>query len=93
MIETTILSKVIDWLILILTAGMVFVLRKLFKHGDTLSEHETLLALCDQRDKQWESRRRDEKQLRDAQRKEIIKKIDDHHILVMGKLDKLINGK
>jgi len=92
-IETTILSKVVDWLILIITGGMVFVLRKLFVYGDTLSEHEKLLALCDQRDKQWENRRREERQLRDTQRKEILKKIDDHHSLVMSKLDRLINGK
>lgn len=94
-IEATILSKILDGLIIIVTGGLVFVLRKLFKQDDTLSDHETLLALCGQRDKQREVHRQEDKQLRDTQRKEILDKIDSHHRLVMGKLDALVraNGK
>jgi len=88
-IETTILSKILDWLIVVVAGGALFLFRKLLKHGDTLGEHETLLALCEQRDKQRETHRLEDKELRNQQRREIMKKIDDHHKTVMNKLDSL----
>ena len=45
------------------------------------------ISLLEQAQKYFEQQRQENRKLRDAQRDEILKKIDNHHATVMGKLD------
>jgi len=89
-IEATILSKVLDWFWVVLSFGFLFVFRRLKAQDDLLGQLTTAVALIKQHDSTELIRRREDRDLRDSQRREIIQKVDSHHSLVMGKLDALI---
>lgn len=88
-VETTILSKLLDVLIVIMTGGIVYLFRKAHRHDELIAAHNTEIQLCHQRDEQRALQRREDRRLRDEQRKEIIDKINAHHKLVMGKLEEI----
>ncbi len=90
--DAAIIGKLLDVLSIILTGGLVFILRRLFQQDRVLTDHETAIALCTQRDQQREVHRKEDRDMRDRQRKEIMQRIDRHHKLVMDKLDRLISS-
>ncbi len=92
-IETTILSKVLDWVWIVLSFGFVYVFRKLAQQDAAITVHTTKIALINQHDATELVRREEERELRDRQRDEILEKINSHHKLVMEKLDRIIEGR
>lgn len=90
--EATIISKLLDWLLILLSGGILYLFRKAHKHDEIIAAHNTEIRLCHQRDKQRDEQRIEERKLRDKQREEIIRKIDSHHKLAMDKLDRLIEN-
>ena len=85
----TILTQIIGSLTILLSGGLMFLLRRIFLHDDTLKAHATQIALSIQRDEQSTVQRLEDRKLRDDQRKEMLFRIDTHHKLVMDKLDVL----
>ncbi len=91
LLEMTILGKIFDGLLLLISGVVLFVLRRLIKHNDILKDHDTAHALCEQRDEQRTVQRKEDRALRDKQRAEDNKRTDGHHKLIMGKLDNIMN--
>ena len=91
LLDASILGKIFDGLLLLISGGILFVFRRLIQHNDTLKEHDTALALCELRDEQRTVQRKEDRTLRDKQRAEDNKRTDSHHKLVMGKLDNIMN--
>jgi hypothetical protein len=87
--EATILSKVLDWAWIVVTGGIVVIFRKLFKHDDELSAHDTKLALLKQNEEACEKQRLQAETRWDGQRKEILARIDNHHKVVLKRLEGL----
>ena len=88
-IETVLLDKLIWVPWIAIGFVLMFLIRRLFVHDNTLKNHETEIALCRQRDEQRDVQRREDRQLRDRQHKELNARIDKHHGIVMSKLDTL----
>ncbi len=87
--DAAIIGKLLDVLSVILTGGLVFILRRLFQHSKTLSGHETEIALCRQRDEHREKIRDEDRERSDSRHKETMGRIDRHHKIVMAKIDKI----
>lgn len=81
----SLLLRVLEWAWLSLIAVILHIYRK-------LTGLDTQAQLLDQQAEHHEKLRKEEKDLRNDQRKEILDKIDSHHKTVMTKLDNVEMG-
>ena len=87
--EDNILARIFDWLIIILGGGVMFLFRKLFKHDDILSSHETSMQLLIQAQEQCDKVRDEDVQRNEKAHKQLMEALNTHHSTVMGRLDVL----
>lgn len=88
-IEVSIIDKLVNILVTLLTGMVVFLTALLTKHGTRLNKHDTDLALCAQQDRQHELEVRDERKRRDKQRDEILELIKNNHDDVVQHINKV----
>ena len=96
-LETTILGKVADAILVGLSMGALWVIRKLAKHDKDIADLATAVKLTNQHDERELGRRKEESESLAAQRTEMLDLINSNHKEEMkisrdtnSKIDKLI---
>ncbi len=77
--ETTILSKVLDWAWAICAFFIGWVFKIMFDHGDQIRDLNTRVLLINQHNENEQKERAEESRRRDIQRKEMMDQLDQYH--------------
>ncbi len=78
-IDSTLISKILDWGVAVVAVGVLGMLKKLVGHDRALSNLQMQTALCEQRDALAEKQREQEQARRDKQREEVLELLRTSH--------------